>query len=326
MGRVRALMPLLVMLSCWHGSAYAQPPVDTEEVPGYDYSQTHKIILYGDEGHVYLAHPFDYPAPSYGALVYEMILLYVREFREIIIPPVEPTHVIDLLMADRYGRERIGQRLYMGDAWLSDGKAVAFMKPEDYRRLTGLLHDRYTAGEPSGARLVQSLRRPTEDELPENWLPEEASIEKAVSRMVSDYEYEGYDPGAVIRRRATGSSGGYAPGDAPETDAQRTDTQEPQHQSDISPKPEQSPRMREFTEPRGEEDGGNLETSEAKTTERLFQSQENQAIETLTDSDPKNPPPDDSGRRLFLIAVTVATFLLVRLLSRKLSRKNKTSQ
>jgi hypothetical protein len=200
-------LPIFLLL--WCARLFAQPSLDGEKIPTFDYSQTELIIFYGEEGHVYLGPVFG-GAPGMGALVYEMILLYVPHFQEIIIPPINPTHVMDLTMRDRNGWRRIGQRLYVGNAWLSDGKNIAFMKVEDYQRLAGLLRDRYAAagGDVYGPEHLADMRLPTKDELPDDWLPDAESVGKAIDRMApSDFEYEGYDPGAAIRRRASQEAG-----------------------------------------------------------------------------------------------------------------------
>jgi hypothetical protein len=175
---------------------------DPEEIPEYDYSQTDWIILYGKNDYVVLGNPFQNPAPSMGVLVYEMILLYVPHMQAFQGLPEEPTHIMDLTMKDIYEKRRLGQRLFVGDPWISDGKSLTLMKPEDYQVLTDFLRKRYEGAESYDVKLLENLRRPKKSELPDDWQPEKPSVKVAIERMeVSDYERYGYDPGAAIRRQ-----------------------------------------------------------------------------------------------------------------------------
>lgn len=193
------LMVLWVVIFCSNAGA-AAPTLDTTDVPEYDYSQTDLIIFYGQNDYVALANPFQYPAPVMGALVYEIILLYATQLQIYPGLPEEPTHVIDLLMNDINGTSRLGQRVFVGDPWLSDGKSLALMKPEDYELLVKFLRERYEASEKYDVSRLKNLRRPKQSELPDNWQPEKPSLQTAIDHMESDYERSAYDPGAEIRR------------------------------------------------------------------------------------------------------------------------------
>lgn len=174
------LVATLVLLS---NTALAQSIIHTESVPDYDYSQTHHIIFYGDGDYVVLANPFEHPAPVMGALVFEIILMYASQLQLMDAPPSPPTHTIDLLMLDRFGEKRIGQRLYLGDAWLSDGKSIAYLSDEDHQRLMSLLLDRYRGTELSSSEKIAHFRRPRKDELPDSWLPQQESVVEAARKM-----------------------------------------------------------------------------------------------------------------------------------------------
>lgn len=175
---------------------------DPEKIPDYDYSQTDWIIFYGKNDYVILGNPFQNAAPNMGVLVYEIILLYAPQMQAFEGLPEEPTHIMDLTMKDVYEKRRLGQRLFVGDPWISDGKSLALMKPEDYQLLANLLRRRYQRAESYDVKRLEYLRRPKKSELPDDWLPEKPSVKVAIENMeVSDYERYGYDPGAAIRRR-----------------------------------------------------------------------------------------------------------------------------
>ncbi|WP_347331662.1 hypothetical protein [Marinimicrobium locisalis] len=180
---MKAFFLLLFFLTVFCGNASARPAIDTTEVPEYDYTQTHYIIFYGEGDYVVLANPFEFPAPVMGALVYEVILRYASQLQPIEAPLSDPTHVLDLIMMDDYGERRIGQRLYLGDTWLSDGKRIAHLSSEDYQWLTGLLNERYAHTKHNSSEQLSHLRRPNEDELPDSWLGEFESITTAADRM-----------------------------------------------------------------------------------------------------------------------------------------------
>lgn len=193
------LIVLWVVVFC-SSAGIAAPTLDTTDVPEYDYSQIDLIIFYGQNDYVALANPFQYPAPVMGALVYEVVLLYATQLQTYPGLPEEPTHVIDLLMNDINGTRRLGQRLFIGDPWLSDGKSLVLMKPEDYELLVNFLRERYDVSEKYDVSRLKNLRRPKKSELPDNWQPEKPSLQTAIDRMASDYERSAYDPGAEIRR------------------------------------------------------------------------------------------------------------------------------
>lgn len=192
--KVRGTLLFLAFLLCISNGASARPSLAEAEVPDYDYTQTQLIVLYGEGVHVFLAPPFDFPAPAIGALVYEILLRYVAQFQEILIPLEEPAYVMDLIMEDRFGKRRIGQRLYLGDDWLSDGKGIAYLKPDDYRRLTGILDKRYSSSEHYSSELLVGWRRPKVGELPDVWLPESVSVQEAVNRMTSSEQHSHKEP------------------------------------------------------------------------------------------------------------------------------------
>ena len=183
-------------------SVSASPPrIKRADVPEYDYTRTHVMVLYGQGDYVLLGNPFENPAPNMGNLVYELILLYAAQLQPLETPS-NPTHVLDLMMKDKYNRTRLGQRLFIGAPWLSDGKSVALMKPADYRVLTELLNERYDTASRYDIGRIKKVAWPEADSLPEDWLAERASVQEAIQRLpASDYERTGYDPGAQLRRR-----------------------------------------------------------------------------------------------------------------------------
>lgn len=202
--RYRYFLPWLLLWSCLFApfSLAKLPTITPGEVPDYDYTQTQMMVLHGPDGYVFLANPFEHPAPNMGALVYEMILLYVPHLQPFMMPPEEPTHVLDLIMKDQNNIDRLGQRLYIGNPWLSDGKSIALMTAADYQKLAHYLDKRYVNATTYDAERYGQSRRPTPDELPQDWLAEPDSIRQAIQRLpVSDYEGYGYDPGARIRQR-----------------------------------------------------------------------------------------------------------------------------
>lgn len=105
-------------------------------------------------------------------------------------------------MKDSIGRWRLGQRLYVGNPWLSDGKSVALMMPADYQLLNELLTKRYKYGTRYAIDPTKMLERFKKSLRPNDWLAQDISAQEAIRRMpASDYQREGYDPGATIRRR-----------------------------------------------------------------------------------------------------------------------------
>ena len=192
---------LFLFMLCSFANA-SPPPIQGTRIPDYDYSQTRLMILYGEEDYVYLSNPFEHAAPSMGALVYEIVLLYVPNLQPLAMPPEEPTHVLDLMMKDSVGRWRLGQRLYVGNLWLSDGKSVALMTPADYQLLIELLTKRYDHGTRYEIDPTKMLKRTKKSLRPDDWLAQDISTQEAIRRMpASDYQREGYDPGAKIRRK-----------------------------------------------------------------------------------------------------------------------------
>jgi|GEM_PF-5167141 len=174
---------LVIFLAFLDSAAWAKPTVDTEFVPDYDYTQTRYIVFYGDDDYVVLANPFDFPTPVVGALVYKIILKYAPKLEALEAPPSQPTHTLDLIMLNRYEEWRIGQRLYLGDAWLFDGKSIALLTDEDHQQLISLLRQRYTGQERHSSQRLANLRRPQSAELPDSWLPQPKSVAEARSRM-----------------------------------------------------------------------------------------------------------------------------------------------
>lgn len=196
------LILLFIIVSFISVSTSASPPpVEGMDIPDYDYTHTYRMILYGQGDYVLLGNPFENPAPSMGNLVYEMILLYAAQLQPLAMPS-DPTHVLDLMIKDRHNQTRLGQRLFIGDPWLSDGKSVALMKPADYQVLTEMLNKRYDTASRYDIGRIKKVAWPEADSLPEGWLAEHASVREAIQRLpVSDYERTGYDPGAQVRRR-----------------------------------------------------------------------------------------------------------------------------
>lgn len=174
---------LVTLLAFLGNAAWAKPTVDTEFVPDYDYTQTRYIVFYGNDDYVVLANPFEFPAPVVGALVYQIILKYAPKLEALEAPPSQPTHTLDLIMLNQHGKWRIGQRLYLGDAWLFDGKSIAYLDDEDYQQLVSLLRQRYTGQERHSSHKLANLRRPQSAELPDGWLPQPQSVAEAASRM-----------------------------------------------------------------------------------------------------------------------------------------------
>ncbi len=200
MYRINVLF-LVILMACSSANA-APPPIRDTKIPDYDYSQTRSIVLYGEDDYVYLSNPFEHAAPSMGARVYEIVLLYIPHLQPLGIPPDQPIHVLDLMMKDSVGRWRLGQRLYVGNSWLSDGKSVALMKPAEYQLLNELLTTRYQVGTRYEIDDTKILKRIKKSLRPDDWLTQDKSVHEAVRRMsTSDYEREGYDPGAKIRRK-----------------------------------------------------------------------------------------------------------------------------
>lgn len=199
---------LKIILIFWCGRLLAQPDLklDIEQQPAYDYSKTVHMYLYAGEEYVILGDPIEGQAPGMGALVYELILLYVPQFQQITIPPPEePSYVLDLLIRNHLdpGNWLVGQRLIIGDAWLSDGKQIAFMKPEDYQHLKKLLDRRLGAVKGRYKHKDENLRYAIGDEIPKGWSPGPGSVDKAIQDMTpSNFEFKGYDPGLAIRSRA----------------------------------------------------------------------------------------------------------------------------
>lgn len=196
-----SVLCLMVFMTC--SSANAAPPLIREAIiPDYDYSQTRSIVLYGEDDYVYLSNPFEHAAPSMGALVYEILLLYVPNLQTLSMPSDQPTHVLDLMMKDSIGRWRLGQRLYVGNSWLSDGKSVALMMPADHQLLTELLTRRYEHGTRYEIDPTKMLKRIKKSLRPDDWLAQDISAREAILRMpASDYQRGGYDPGVKIRRK-----------------------------------------------------------------------------------------------------------------------------
>jgi hypothetical protein len=161
----------------------AIPFFDVLNAPEFDYTRTDLLYFYGDHDFVILGNPFDNPRQMGGA-VYEIILQYVPRFQEIGSTPLEPAHVLDLTIRDDYGRRRIGQRLFLGESWLSDGKHMANKQPEDYARLTALLHRRYQVADRYETSRI-TLRSPQSHELPHDWMPGAVSAVAAAKRMAS---------------------------------------------------------------------------------------------------------------------------------------------
>ncbi len=216
---VKTLGIILCLTMMMYAGAAAShlPGVDVAEIPDYDYSQTHRMILYGPDGYALLGNPFD-STPNMGVLVYEIILLYVPRFQPFPGLPEPPTHVMDLVMKDKFDKDRLGQRLFIGNAWLSDGKSLALMKPADYELLIDFLHKRYDNATRYDPQRLENARRPRQDELPDDWQPEKSSVQTAINRKeISDYARYGYDPGAQLRRKGNRVPDQYdadaAPGD-----------------------------------------------------------------------------------------------------------------
>lgn len=200
MFRVAAILLLIFIVFSFANAS--PPPIQGTKIPDYDYSQTRLMILYGEDDYVYLSNPFEHAAPSMGALVYEILLLYVPNLQPLGMPSDQPTHVLDLMMKDSSGRWRLGQRLYVGNPWLSDGKSVALMMPADYQLLNELLTKRYEHGTRYEIDPAKTLKRTKKSLRPDDWLAQDMSAQEAIRRMpTSDYEREGYDPGAKIRRK-----------------------------------------------------------------------------------------------------------------------------
>ena len=196
---------LIIFMVCFSANA-APPPIQETIIPDYDYSQTRSIVLYGEDDYVYLSNPFEHAAPSMGALVYEIVLLYIPRLQPLAIPPDKPTHILDLMMKDSMGRWCLGQRLYVGNAWIADGKSVALMKPADYQLLSELLTKRYKFGTRYEIDQAKTMKRVQKSLRPDDWLAQDQSAQEAIRRMpASDYQREGYDPGAQVRRRWNGN-------------------------------------------------------------------------------------------------------------------------
>ncbi len=193
-----ATLFLLVFMVC--SFANASPlPIQGTKIPEYDYTQTRLMILYGEDDYVYLGSPFEHPVSNMGARVYEIVLLYVPHLQPIVMPPDQPTHVVDLMMKDNIGRWRVGQRLYVGNPWLSDGNSVALMMPADYQLLAELLTRRYEHGTRYDIDQAKTLKRVKKSLRPDDWLAQDMSVREAILRM--PYQRKGYDPGAQVRRR-----------------------------------------------------------------------------------------------------------------------------
>ncbi|MGM8229079.1 hypothetical protein ACSV5M_21025 [Cellvibrio sp. ARAG 10.3] len=181
MYRINVLF-LVILMVC--SSANASPsPIRETNIPDYDYSQTRSIVLYGEDDYVYLSNPFEHAAPSMGARVYEIVLLYIPHLQPLAMPPDQPTHVLDLMMKDSVGRWRLGQRLYLGNPWLSDGKSIALMKPAEYQQLNELLTKRYQVGTRYEIDHTKTLKRIKKSLRPDDWLTQDKSVYEAVRRM-----------------------------------------------------------------------------------------------------------------------------------------------
>jgi hypothetical protein len=179
-----SVLCLIVFMGCSSANA-APPPIRDTKIPDYDYSQTRSIVLYGEGDYVYLSNPFEHAAPSMGARVYEILLPYVPHLQALAIPN-KPTHVLDLMMKDSMGRWRLGQRLYIGNAWIADGKSVAVMEPADYQLLSELLTKRYKLGTRYEIDQAKTVKRVQKNLRPDDWLAQDLSAHEAIRRMLSN--------------------------------------------------------------------------------------------------------------------------------------------
>lgn len=179
-----SVLCLMVFMTCSSANA-APPPIREAIIPDYDYSQTRSIVLYGEGDYVYLSNPFEHAAPSMGARVYEILLPYVPHLQALAIPN-KPTHVLDLMMKDSMGRWRLGQRLYIGNAWIADGKSFALMEPADYQLLSELLTKRYKLGTRYEIDQAKTVKRVQKNLRPDDWLAQDLSAHEAIRRMLSN--------------------------------------------------------------------------------------------------------------------------------------------
>jgi hypothetical protein len=183
---IKNMFIFLVVLLC--DDIFAMREISGSYTPQYDYTQTKLIILYDQNGdYVLLANPFEFPN-SMGGLVYEVILHYAPQFQRVSSLPEAPSYILDLTMRDKYDKERIGQRLYLGETWLSDGEYLSVMVPEDYQRISQVLNARYLNSEHYAAKELGRLRRPKLSELPDGWLEQRVSLEESIKR----FEPSGY--------------------------------------------------------------------------------------------------------------------------------------
>lgn len=173
---------LMIFMVCSSTNA-APPSIRETNIPDYDYSQTRSIVLYGEDDYVYLSNPFEHAASGMGARVYEIVLLYIPHLKLQAMPPDQPTHVMDLMMKDSTGRWRLGQRLYVGNASIGDGKSLALMKPADYQLLSKLLIKRYTFGTRYDLDQTKTLKRVQKGLRPDDWLAQDQSVHEAVRHM-----------------------------------------------------------------------------------------------------------------------------------------------
>lgn len=110
----------------------------------YDYSRTEIILLYspGEDGGRMLAPPFSEFANDYGPRFNNIVLSYVKQFEDLIIPLGDPLFMADFLGSNNY------KRFYFGPYWVSDGEKFAFMNESDFNQLKDIWTSRSNADPP----------------------------------------------------------------------------------------------------------------------------------------------------------------------------------
>lgn len=152
----------------------------------YDYSTTEIILLYspGEDGGRMLSPPFSEFANDYGPRFNNLVLLYVKQFEDLIVPLGEPLFMADFLGSNNY------KRFYFGPYWVSDGEKFAFMNESDFNQLKDIWTSRSNADPPErelGKSLVEkelgALRAEAERNGEATTLEQEReSIQRAIDR------------------------------------------------------------------------------------------------------------------------------------------------